>query len=557
MARTFFLLILAATELWADVEVRYQVSFPADRQNDIDVVCTIPEFLGGDLTLRMRDIWARSVGIWRQVQDLEVETDDGRIVRHDLVLNPDNNWATVDLADLPKGRLVFRYTIEAKKNHSLVSEATRNADYCMTSGYALFLEMDRSQGIKDFWVDFDLPEGWTSVTNWGHGKSTYHPQTQASLQESKIALGDYRYLSDTSGDIPINLAIRGQWSFTDSRLHASLQKYARYFGAFFGETPDSSITLLVNKGLQGLDDGAATPAGLVAMTYGGGAATLDPARSDFYLNHWVLVHELFHIWNRQLLRAASDPWFHESINTYNAVVTIYRQWPRATEEERAAADEILRAHVSGWLTGEDAWGPSSLAALVLDAEIRRGSAGLRSMDDLLIAMYDQFGGDPPSRSYTREGLFEVASSLAGADMLWVNEEVISFTELQSPEFYAPYIDEFYAWLGQEQSITTTVEPAHETAVPVESSLVGNYPNPFNASTLITIDAQQTMPGRLLIYNAAGRRIRTLVAGLIDRGVHRIPWDGTDGSGRAVGTGVYIYALEFGGRRWSRPMMLLR
>jgi len=38
-------------------------------------------------------------------------------------------------------------------------------------------------------------------------------------------------------------------------------------------------------------------------------------------------------------------------------------------------------------------------------------------------------------------------------------------------------------------------------------------------------------------------VRTLIDGTVTAGQHRVVWNGTDNSGRAVATGVYVYRLS--------------
>ena len=59
------------------------------------------------------------------------------------------------------------------------------------------------------------------------------------------------------------------------------------------------------------------------------------------------------------------------------------------------------------------------------------------------------------------------------------------------------------------------------------------------------------------YEVAGRRVRELVRGEQGTGRYEVVWDGRDGSGRPVATGVYLVSLEVGDFRVTRRMLLLR
>jgi hypothetical protein len=99
----------------------------------------------------------------------------------------------------------------------------------------------------------------------------------------------------------------------------------------------------------------------------------------------------------------------------------------------------------------------------------------------------------------------------------------------------------------------TLAPPHVAA----GSLRQNHPNPFNPSTMIRFILAEPGEVRLDIYDAAGRRVRTLTDGHWPVGHHEIRWDGRDSDGRAVASGMYLYQLEAGGAAVSRKMVLVR
>lgn len=90
-----------------------------------------------------------------------------------------------------------------------------------------------------------------------------------------------------------------------------------------------------------------------------------------------------------------------------------------------------------------------------------------------------------------------------------------------------------------------------------ASLEQNSPNPFNPTTMIRF----TLPARervvLSVYDTSGRLIRTLVDETRNRGTHEVTWDGRDGAGSTVGSGVYFYRLTAGNYSASRRMVLLK
>ncbi|MBL7128193.1 MAG: T9SS type A sorting domain-containing protein [Ignavibacteria bacterium] len=65
----------------------------------------------------------------------------------------------------------------------------------------------------------------------------------------------------------------------------------------------------------------------------------------------------------------------------------------------------------------------------------------------------------------------------------------------------------------------------------------NYPNPFNPSTTIKFDLPKTSDAKLIIYDALGREVATLVNEKLSAGSYEVSWDGS-----SYTSGVYYYRL---------------
>jgi hypothetical protein len=77
------------------------------------------------------------------------------------------------------------------------------------------------------------------------------------------------------------------------------------------------------------------------------------------------------------------------------------------------------------------------------------------------------------------------------------------------------------------------------------------PNPFTSFTVVApVPGAPGEPGRLWIFSAAGRRLRSFRAG------QTVVWDGRDEAGRTTPAGVYVLVLELGGRRVERKLVRL-
>ena len=84
-----------------------------------------------------------------------------------------------------------------------------------------------------------------------------------------------------------------------------------------------------------------------------------------------------------------------------------------------------------------------------------------------------------------------------------------------------------------------------TEAPRRLALAPASPNPFNPSTRLAFALPQAGEVSLRIYDAAGRLVRTLVAGRLPAGEHRVVWRGRDDGGRSVAAGVYFARLRTG------------
>ena len=95
------------------------------------------------------------------------------------------------------------------------------------------------------------------------------------------------------------------------------------------------------------------------------------------------------------------------------------------------------------------------------------------------------------------------------------------------------------------------------APPAGFELDQNYPNPFNPATTISFSLPAEQYIRLCVYGVDGRLAAILVNGVTSAGWHDITWEGRDGAGRSVPSGIFFLRLEGVGHVAIRRMTLLR
>ena len=103
------------------------------------------------------------------------------------------------------------------------------------------------------------------------------------------------------------------------------------------------------------------------------------------------------------------------------------------------------------------------------------------------------------------------------------------------------------------AITEDVAPTPEMA----ELVISNYPNPFNASTVISFGLPRGGRVILVIHNVLGQPIAALLDEEFAAGVHKIAWDGRTDDGRQATSGVYLASLEIASNRTARKILLAR
>ena len=89
-------------------------------------------------------------------------------------------------------------------------------------------------------------------------------------------------------------------------------------------------------------------------------------------------------------------------------------------------------------------------------------------------------------------------------------------------------------------------------LPETFALQQNYPNPFNPTTTIAFDLPRDERVTLVIYNALGQVVETVVDGHLAAGRYAIPFDA-----HHLASGIYFYQIRMKGFVKTRKMMLMK
>jgi hypothetical protein len=106
------------------------------------------------------------------------------------------------------------------------------------------------------------------------------------------------------------------------------------------------------------------------------------------------------------------------------------------------------------------------------------------------------------------------------------------------------------------SSESTRTPMHSSAANI-TGILGNAPNPFNASSVVSYSLAAGQHVRLSVFDLLGHRVATLIDAFQPAGIHTVTWSGADRNGQPVATGIYFCRMEANGRVDSHKMSLIK
>jgi predicted metalloprotease with PDZ domain len=238
---------------------------------------------------------------------------------------------------------------------------------------------------------FLLPPGWQLVANWDSVGYALAPRSGDDLLEGALAAAaDYRFHSGTAGGAHYLVAVRGTRAFTDSALVDLVTESLRRGAEAFGPVPVPRVTYISDAGRKGRTSGSLQGTASIGLLWEPGEM-LERARSH------DTFHETLHLWFGGVMEA--ERWWTEGATDYFAA-RLYAEW-RGDPGELAAlcyqslrnyeriphATELTMAAEARTMPGGDnttrlVYRKGMLAALLLDAAIRRDSHGRASLDDV-------------------------------------------------------------------------------------------------------------------------------------------------------------------------------
>lgn len=298
------------------------------------------------------------------------------------------------------------------------------------------------------------PDGWRVTLALPEDGGAYRAGDVDELLDSPLHMGVVEVRDVDAGDVPVELVVWGELDPGGvgdlDRLADDLASVVAVHCDRFGSVPFDaySFVLMLAPGAYGGLEHRACSANLSSPA----AMATDKAYGDLVE---LLSHELFHAWNgKRIVPEGLSPlaydreqytrclWVVEGLTSYYDRITARRagvmkvaryleklceewgrlQWTpgrRRHSLEDASFDawiKLYQAHESNVNTTVSYYLKGGLVALCLDLEIRARTACVRGLDDVLVALWTEYGA--AGRPYPEDprALFEAASGIELAEV---------------------------------------------------------------------------------------------------------------------------------------------
>jgi hypothetical protein len=116
---------------------------------------------------------------------------------------------------------------------------------------------------------------------------------------------------------------------------------------------------------------------------------------------------------------------------------------------------------------------------------------------------------------------------------------------------------YWPQIRQLGRLTSGTGESPAVEVPAEFRLGQNFPNPFNPATTIPFSLARQGKSELKIFNTLGQTVRAFDLSAYGPGSYALDWNGTNGSGLPVPSGLYFYRLTTSDESAVARMLLLK
>jgi predicted metalloprotease with PDZ domain len=323
-----------------------------------------------------------------------------------------------------------------------------------------------------------------------YGFGTYIAADYDDLIDHPVEMGDFALATFTAHGIPHDIVISGRVPNLDmSRLQADLAKICETQIAFFEPIERRApmqryvfLALAVGDGYGGLEHRASTALICARGDLPSTSAPATPEPGEGYLKFLGLCsHEYFHTWNVKRIKPAAFAPYDLQVENYTPLLWLFEGFTsyyddlmlvRAGIIGEATYLKLQGKTIGGVLRGSgrskqsiadssfDAWSKyyrqdenapnaiisyytkGSLVALAFDLTIRAKTGGAKSLDDVMLALWQRFGSDfyeGGGRGVTEKEVEALFDEVTGVKLKPLFERYIRGTDdVPVAKLYAPF-----------------------------------------------------------------------------------------------------------------------
>lgn len=455
---------------WSAGQVDHQVSFPANKQQYLDVRSRFPVTSG--VTEVVMPNWTPGHYLIKDfganVDSISASTEAGEPLAIEKTAKDRWRIATPDTQSLILDYAVFTPTLS-------VSSSWASPDFSLINGASVFLYTQESLASEQsVSVDVEPSRGsvFTALPAAIDGKS-WTAKNYDELVDSPIVIANapaHRFSSDGQQYVFLNV---GESSFWDPRkATADLQAMVEATQSLWGVNPLTRPYWFLNfsvGGKGGLEHDYST----VTMT------SRNPMQDRNEYVKWLglMAHEFFHVWNvRRMRPAALRPydyqneqystqlWLAEGFTAYydNLILAradlikpkeylellakdMYRLLNTPGRKLRAVSEASMEAWTRHYQPTANTlnstvsyYNKGAVIGFVLDIWLRENSKGRKSLDDVMRGLYKRYS----SQGYSPDDFMQVVAQVGGPEAVVFATPLINST-------VDPDVDAALHWLGLE------------------------------------------------------------------------------------------------------------
>ncbi len=371
-----------------------------------------------------------------------------------------------------------------------------------------------------FLLDFHFSDTWADP-----GRQS-KPAVWADLSYEVLKDSLYHYTKDVIRVLAAHNALPEMVQIGNEIICGLLWDDGRVCDAFNTPQQWAQLAELINTAVRGIQDGLPPDHGIKIIIHidrGG-----DNAGCRWFFDHLFAQNVSFDI-----IGLSFYPWWHGTLDDLKSNTRDLAQ--------RYGKDILLAETAYPWSLG---WNDDTHNLVGSTDQLLSGyPATVDGQRTFLADLFQLIDSIPDNKGL---GLFYWAPEWISTTTSGSPWENVTLFDFQGEVLESTHVFKFSA----SQTINDKKSPNSFRLWP-------NIPNPFNPSTILRYELPLPADVTLSIYNINGGHIKAIVKQRQAAGTHTVTWNGTDQSGNAVSSGIYLCRLQTDHQQTTRKMVLVR